>query len=96
MAIIICYQLITGVEIVGTIVEEADEYITLENVRKIHTEIDGSGLSVMLLPYATGSVDTVLDFSYDSIVTDYEPDADFITSSNKQIHGSDIATTIGL
>ncbi len=96
MAEVICYHLITGVEIVGTLTDETEEFFILEKVRKIHTTVENGELTIMLLPYASGNLDVEMDFFHESIVSDYEPDSDFIASYNRQIYGADIATSIGV
>jgi hypothetical protein len=96
MAEIVCYHLITGVEIVGILVQENEEFFILEKVRRIYTTMSEGTLNVLLLPYATGAIDVDLDFYHSAVVSDYDPDSWFVEQYNKEVHGADVATTIGL
>ena len=96
MSEVVCYHLITGVEIIGTLTQENEEFFILEKVRKIHTSMEDGKLSVLFLPYATGAIDVDLDFYHSAVISDYDPDSWFVEQYNKEVHGADVATTIGL
>lgn len=96
MSEVICLHLCSGVEIIGTICEENDESITINNTRKIMVGMDKDGYNIMMWPYATGNLNIELEFYWDDIISCYYPEDELIKEYLQQTLQLEIATSIGI
>ncbi len=89
-------KLITGEEIIGKVLEDNEEYISLSNVRSIELVENDDGLSVRLYPYMYSSQDAELDFEYEHIITYCLPDEELEKTYLEQCLNIDISASFGV
>lgn len=93
-----CLKISSGEEIVGSVAEETETHITLDNVASVLMMPGGQGgqqVQLGLAPFLPYSEDGKFKINKTFVMVDFEPNTDMINNYNR-IFGSGIQIATGL
>lgn len=93
-----CIKLKTGEEIIAQFEPEdlKNTSVTVRKARALELVDTEEGLTVDILPYALGNIDTNIELDRKDILTSYIPHPDMELAYTKDVLGKHISATFGV